>query len=450
MFVYNQDMGRAGASIDERSLAMLADPLAVAPETLPESLLYELAEQEIAVALAADVLELQLVNAIVAREPTCGADKVAASWLHRHSTLRQSDARAEVAFAIGICAHRDILIAYAGSEISRREAKRILKFLEFPPKNATADDLPEIRSRLLKAARTHNPSAVHEEEELIRQAFTDDLPPAEDHDRNELFIDRGMYGRTFIRGNIDAETAAKFVDALRPLAAPRPEADGTADKRPAPLRRAEALSDLLDGYLAHYGRPSENGERPRLTVHIRLEDLFAHIPTHAERITLIRAGRLSEAIDSMRLGWNHWMGPVSLAAAQRLACDCELLMVGADENGAPLAVNTNDRFASKKHRQALADRDRGCSFPHCNRPAGMTQAHHIVPWETSADTNIDNLASLCGEHHRAIHHHGWEVKMATDRHPVYRPPEKIDPLRRWMNSQGNYIGGPESPSVDTG
>ncbi|WP_024794353.1 HNH endonuclease signature motif containing protein [Tomitella biformata] len=428
-----------GIQLDRQAIAMLASPLDVAPEALPTDLLYELTEQWIADALSADVLELQFLDAIVSRDPICGADKAAAAWLHRRATLRQSDARAEIAFAIGMCKHREILTSYAQSEISRREAKRIIKFLEFPPKNATDDDIPDIRAKLLDAARTHDPEALREEEETIRQAFTDDVPPSEDHDRNELFIHQGLYGRHFLNGDLDAETAAKLEEALRPYAAPRPEHDGTPDKRPAAMRRAEALGDILDAHLASRERPEENGERPRLTVHINLDALFGHIPTHAERIALIRAGRLDEALDTMRLGWNSCMGPVSLATAQRIACDCEMLMIGADENGAPLAVDTGERFASKKLRQALADRDRGCAFPHCNRPSGMTQAHHLVHWVHGGRTHIDNLASLCAEHHRAVHHHGWDIAMAANRHPIFRPPERIDPLRRWLNSRGRPV-----------
>lgn len=421
---------------------MLANPLGVIPETLPEGLLYQLTEQWIADALAADVLELQFLDAIVARDPICGADKAAASWLHRRSTLRQSDARAEVAFAIGMCEHRDILTSYAQSEISRREAKRIIKILAFPPKNATEDDIPGIRARLLGAARTHDPDAMREEEEIIRQAFTDDVPPSEDHARNELFIHEGLFGRHFLNGNLDAETAAKLEEALRPYAAPRPEHDGTKDKRPASMRRAEALGDILDAHLASLKRPEENGERPRLTVRINLDALFGHIPTHAERIALIRAGRLDEVLDTMRAGWNNCMGAVSVDTARRIACDCEMLMIGADENGAPLAIDTQERFASKKLRQALADRDRGCCFPNCNRPPGMTQAHHIIHWIFGGATHIDNLASLCTEHHRAVHHHGWDVAMSGSRHPIFRPPARVDPLRRWLDGKGNPVNGP--------
>lgn len=67
-------------------------------------------------------------------------------------------------------------------------------------------------------------------------------------------------------------------------------------------------------------------------------------------------------------GWMSWMDSISVAAVKRLACDCELTMIGADEHGAPLVVVTDQRYATKRHRIALEGRDKGCSFPNCDRP----------------------------------------------------------------------------------
>ncbi|WP_084611615.1 HNH endonuclease signature motif containing protein [Tomitella biformata] len=399
--------------------------------------------------LAADVVELRLLGHITLRDPICGADKAAARWLHSHSADSLAESRTEVTFAIRICEHHPVLACYAHAEISRRVAKRILQFLAYPPKNLDEEHIPAVRDRLLKAARTRDPQQLLEEEERLRQAFSDDVPPSADHDRNRLTIDE-LLGRVIVQGDLDAETGAKLQEALSPFMVPRPEPDGAPDRRPTPQRRAEALSDLLDAALAAANFPNLNGERPRLMVDIPLEDLMRGIPTHEERIAMIRNGRIDEYFAANPVGWNHWMGAVSLATAQRLACDCELTMIGTDEHGAPLTVHTGDRFASKRHRQALAHRDRGCAFPRCNRPASMTQAHHMVFWEHGGHTQIDNLVSLCGEHHRAVHHHGWHVAMAKNRFPVFRPPPKFDPLRRWLNSAGEHVDGPEAPPGEIG
>lgn len=437
-------MGTAGILLDEQAAGMLADPLGFDPERLPESLLYSHAEDTVTARLAADVVELRLLAHIIDRNPIRGADRAAARWLHHHSPNSPAEARTEVFFAAAICAHPPILAAYARAEVSRREAKKILAFLANPPKNLDEDLLGAARDRLLAAARTRNPDALREEEERLRQAFDGDAPPSEDHDRNRLFLDE-LSGRYIIRGDVDAETGAKLNTALEDLMAPRPEHDGTPDRRPAPQRRAEALSDLLDAAFANGELPTVHGQRPHLLVTIPIEDLMRGIPTHEERIAMIRSGDIDAYFAANPVGWNHSMGAVSLATAQRLACDCELTMVGADLHGAPLTVHTGERFASTKLRQALAARDRGCAFPRCNRPAIMCHAHHMVHWINGGLTHIDNLVSLCGEHHRAVHHHGWEVLLARNRFPVFRPPPRIDPLRRWLNSAGEHVDDPGAP-----
>lgn len=432
-------MGKAGVTLDERAIGRLEDPLAQDMVQIAERELYAATEQYAAAALAAEVMELRSLAEIVHRNPTCGGDKAAASWLHHHSGLLLFEARATVTFAVRICSHPKVLKAYAKGKIGRREAKSIVDFLAHPPKAMPKDFLPGVRDRLLKAARGRKIEALRAEQDHIRDAFSDDQPPAEDHERNELFLDSGLYGRWYLRGDLDAETAAKLQTALSPFSVPRPEADGTPDARSAPLRRAEALEMLLDRFLAHSDRPIQNGERPRLTVHIPLEDIFAGIPSHAERERLIKAGDIDVLLAASPVGWSQWMRSVSLATAQRIACDCQLLMVGADTDGAPLVVGINERLASANLRQALAHRDRGCAFPHCNRPALWTHAHHIVLWETGGETQIDNLVALCGEHHRAVHHLGWAVVMATNRHPIFRPPKNLDPLQRWRDSAGSFV-----------
>ena len=75
---------------------------------------------------------------------------------------------------------------------------------------------------------------------------------------------------------------------------------------------------------------------------------------------------------------------------------------------------------------ALVNRDKGCTFPGCDRPATWTQAHHIAHWADGGTTTLDSLALLCDPHHDEIHHHGWTVRLGDDRRPEYLPPAWID------------------------
>jgi hypothetical protein len=56
----------------------------------------------------------------------------------------------------------------------------------------------------------------------------------------------------------------------------------------------------------------------------------------------------------------------------------------------------------------------------------MTQAHHIVHWADGGPTSLDNLVLLCGEHHRAVHHSPWQVRLnPQDRRPEFQPPPRL-------------------------
>jgi hypothetical protein len=92
-----------------------------------------------------------------------------------------------------------------------------------------------------------------------------------------------------------------------------------------------------------------------------------------------------------------------------------------------LDVGREQRTVTAGQWAALVVRDRGCAFPGCTRPAEWCIAHHIVHWADGGPTDLDNLVLLCGYHHRVVHHSGWQVIMAADRHPQFLPPPWVDP-----------------------
>jgi hypothetical protein len=52
-----------------------------------------------------------------------------------------------------------------------------------------------------------------------------------------------------------------------------------------------------------------------------------------------------------------------------------------------------------------------------------------VHWADGGLTDLDNLVLVCGQHHDAVHHKGWDIYLGEDRHPRLRPPAWIDPER---------------------
>ncbi|WP_256979298.1 MULTISPECIES: HNH endonuclease signature motif containing protein [unclassified Rhodococcus (in: high G+C Gram-positive bacteria)] len=123
-----------------------------------------------------------------------------------------------------------------------------------------------------------------------------------------------------------------------------------------------------------------------------------------------------------------WTGPMSRSLAELLTCDADLTPVIVDHHGVPLALGRTTRLATDDQRIALTIRDRCCVM--CGRPAQWCQAHHVKFWEHGGPTDLNNLALVCGECHRLVHHGDWQLLMGADGHPYAIPPESIDPTRQ--------------------
>ncbi|WP_256990980.1 HNH endonuclease signature motif containing protein [Rhodococcus sp. 06-235-1A] len=123
-----------------------------------------------------------------------------------------------------------------------------------------------------------------------------------------------------------------------------------------------------------------------------------------------------------------WAGPISRSLAELVTCDADLTPVIVDHHGVPLALGRTTRLASDDQRIALTIRDTCCVM--CGRPAQWCQAHHVKFWEHGGRTDLNNLALVCGECHRLVHHGDWQLIMGDDGHPYAIPPESIDPTRQ--------------------
>src|SRR5699024_11296689 len=102
-----------------------------------------------------------------------------------------------------------------------------------------------------------------------------------------------------------------------------------------------------------------------------------------------------------------------------------------------LNLGRTRRLAGASQRRALAVRDHGCAFPRCDRPPAWCIAHHIRHWVDGGPTDMGNLVSLCTEHHRSVHHHGWTVVIDTvARRPRFLPPPRSPLALQWLDSEG--------------
>ncbi|WP_461142701.1 HNH endonuclease signature motif containing protein, partial [Spelaeicoccus albus] len=114
------------------------------------------------------------------------------------------------------------------------------------------------------------------------------------------------------------------------------------------------------------------------------------------------------------------LGLVDAGMVARTACDAVFERIILDANGAILDLGTGVRLATPAQRRALEARDKGCTFPGCNRPASWCDAHHVIWFSRGGPTSIDNMALLCPAHHSLIHTGQWTMTM-IDGIPYARP-----------------------------
>ena len=107
------------------------------------------------------------------------------------------------------------------------------------------------------------------------------------------------------------------------------------------------------------------------------------------------------------------VGPVPVDVVRRLACDAKVDLSVEDREGSILDQGRARRDPTVVQRVEIDRRDKGCRFPGCNFTE-FTDVHHIEHWVDGGLTNMDNLVTLCGRHHRAVHELGWAVTGDAD------------------------------------
>ncbi|MCR5978325.1 DUF222 domain-containing protein [Gordonia jinghuaiqii] len=79
------------------------------------------------------------------------------------------------------------------------------------------------------------------------------------------------------------------------------------------------------------------------------------------------------------------------------------LAVFRDHTSEVLYLGRDQRLASRAQRLAAFARDGGCTHPGCTRPSFDCEIHHDEEWFADlGPTDIDNLATACGTHNRAV------------------------------------------------
>ncbi|GAB3494249.1 HNH endonuclease signature motif containing protein [Flexivirga lutea] len=239
--------------------------------------------------------------------------------------------------------------------------------------------------------------------QLTRRIIARFAPERLSHDDEKLEATEALTwsttptGMTRLVAELSPANAAIVKDAINATSAPRPAApgDGTAsvrDERTPGKRRVDALMDLLAA-----GARTATGDG-----------------VQAGAATVLLTMGLRELLDGH--GATTVDGDVlDAGAARRFACSADLIPAVLGGPSKPLDVGRRERLATKAIRAAVILRDRGCSFPGCDRPPGFCEVHHVRPWWAGGKTSLANSALLCCRHHQTVHRQGYTALVHPDR-----------------------------------
>jgi hypothetical protein len=262
---------------------------------------------------------------------------------------------------------------------------------------AKFDEVP-----LLEKARENSPGKFyyicdHYRHAADRTGF--EAGQAELVENRRLWITKCDDGTVLIHGDFDPEGGAVLITTLEPLA----RKSGAHDYRSREKRMADAAVDVgmhaLDSGLI----PQQGSQRTHLNVTTSLETLLGLPGAPAAEL-------------------EHSGLPISSKTVERLACDASVTRILLNSESVVIDVGRAKRTISGPARKALNARDRGCTWPGCERPASWTSGHHLKHWLHGGSNEPPNLTLLCYRHHYLVHEGHWQIVRGDDDRMLTIPP----------------------------
>lgn len=264
---------------------------------------------------------------------------------------------------------------------------------------------PDTEAALADQAQELSASQVHTLARRLR------VPDAEKARKNRSLRKWWDQDRQYLNlhGRIPGAEGAVVEKALDRVASRVPQNAERQVFEDPELRLADALVEIASGALAADPDP----DRANVVVHIDVETLATR-----------------DGIGEIQTG-----PTISVETARRLACDSRLQTLLDGPNGLPVGIGRTSRTIPTWLYHQIRQRDKGCRFPGCERTRWI-QAHHLVHWSEGGPTDLDNLVTLCGYHHRLVHEGGWTIEGCPDGDLVFVRPDgrpyqpRPQPLRR--------------------
>ncbi len=415
--------------------------------------------------------------ALVDRVERCGiwqsdANSSMTSWLRVHANTDHKAARADVVTARALRELPALAAAASEGRVCRGDVDAIVSIGRANP--ARAQLLPHFESAFTQLATTQTSSTLIQ----VLRAWADQVDPmatikdeAAAHARRYLHLTQvadGWMLQAFLTSEQGAKVAAVLNAALAQAWQPKVRATNTGtDQAPqqdeaalnaAVLRSTEKdkADAFVDGVIAAAAAsgalPECGGVKPTLIVTVPMARLEqpCHEPTPADRLpdqTPVPdaesgqgsgGGQDSEGepdrlpfidnVASLATSNGPGQGLISAQGAARIACDCNVHRIVLNPAGVPIDVGRATRSVTSAQRKALVIRDKGCTFPNCDRPAAWCDAHHIVHWANGGKSDLTNYVLLCSRHHHDVHTYGHKITMTPQGRPRYTLNSRARPV----------------------
>lgn len=318
----------------------------------------------------------------------------------------------------------------AAGVLSAEHGRVIASTIERLPASVAAADIDGAEAHLVRAAAQLRPREVA----VVGQRMLAQLDPDgvlqsdSEHARRRSFsVPPDSDGGYRASGQLTRACGALLLTWLTPRAAPRP-----ASSHPAPGPEA-------DGHRQAHAKAASARSHDARSFGQRMHDALEELAGFAVRRTeLVDSGApaqvnitmtAAQVADHRGLAETSFGQLLTVPEALRLADEAAINLLVRDARGAILKLGRVKRIATRAQTLALVARDKGCSFPGCDRPPEWCQRHHIVSWAEGGQTDVDNLTLLCGYHHGHFEADGWSC-LLVDGLPTWIPPHWIDRERR--------------------
>jgi hypothetical protein len=315
--------------------------------------------------------------------------------------------------------------------ISIEAAEAIRSGLGSPNSAITAEQLQDAAVQLCDAATRLDPDALAREAHAFRDELDLDgvaLREEERRQKRSLRLYVQADGTTKLVWIMDPETAATVRDLYDRTTSPKlggvrfvnPERRAIADQILKDERTPEQIAS--DGFeqLLKLGADADPN--------FLLGSGAPVIRPTATKTAFERGAGPAFAQNTGLARIEGQVSPVSISTAWRLNCEAGIAGIVLDETGSVLDFGREQRFFTRKQKEALAIIWGGCACPGCDRPPSWCEAHHIVFWaRDKGKTNIADGILLCRHHHLLFHNNGWEIQRDKNSRYWLIPPSEQDP-----------------------